>query len=138
MEVTPFKATILVFLVSLLFYLANGFSFTLLHTNDNHARFEETNTYGFLCQLKDAQAGKCFGGMARKATMIRRIRSQEKNVLLVTGEDVFTGTPWYEVYRGNATRLFMNELRYDAMVSNLISNFQQEGKRSSMTRKITS
>lgn len=112
-----FKSITLVFLTLSLSSLAQGFSLTLLHTNDNHARFEETDTYGFLCYPKDAQAGKCFGGMARKATMIKKIRSQSKNVLLVSGGDVFTGTVWYQVYRGNATRTFMNELGYDIMVS---------------------
>ena len=112
-----FKSITLVFLTLSLFSLAQGFSLTLLHTNDNHARFEETDAYGFPCYPKDAQAGKCFGGMARKATMIKKIRSQSKNVLLVSGGDVFTGTVWYQVYRGNATRTFMNELGYDIMVS---------------------
>lgn len=138
MEVAPLKATVVSFLFSFLSSSVQGFSLTILHTNDNHARFEETDAYGFLCYPKDAQAGKCFGGMARRATMIKRVRSQEQNVLLLSGGDVFSGTLWYQVYRGNATRLFMNELRYDAMVSNLISNFQQEGKRSAMTRTITS
>lgn len=112
-----FKSITLVLLTLSLSSLAQGFSLTLLHTNDNHARFEETDTYGFLCYPKDAQASKCFGGMARKATMIKKIRSQTKNVLLVSGGDVFTGTVWYQVYRGNATRTFMNELGYDIMVS---------------------
>lgn len=117
MEVAPVKVMIRAFLFLFLFSLVQGFSLTLLHTNDNHVRFEETDTYGYLCLPKDAQAGKCFGGMARKATMIKRIRSQEQNVLLVSAGDVFTGTVWYQVYRGNATRTFMNELGYDAMVS---------------------
>ena len=99
--------------------MVQGFSLTLLHTNDNHGRFEEVDSYGFLCYPRDAQAGKCFGGMARRATMIKRIRSEEQNVLLVSGGDVFTGTLWYQVYRGNATRRFMNELRYDAMVCDI-------------------
>ena len=59
----------------------------------------------------------CYGGMARKATMIKKIRSETKNVLLISGGDVLTGTIWYRVYRGNATRFFMNELGYDIMVS---------------------
>ncbi|XP_067049107.1 5'-nucleotidase-like isoform X2 [Acropora muricata] len=53
--------------------------------------------------------------MARRATEIKRIRSADKNVLLLSGGDVFTGTLWYKVYRGNASRKFMNELGYDAM-----------------------
>lgn len=108
--------TLVLFSVSVL-SLAQGFSLTILHTNDNHARFEETNVRGFLCNPSDAQAGECYGGMARKATMIKKIRSETKNVLLISGGDVLTGTIWYRVYRGNATRFFMNELGYDIMVS---------------------
>lgn len=109
--------TLALFSVSVL-SLAQGFSLTILHTNDNHARFEQTNVRGFLCNPSDAQAGECYGGMARKATMIKKIRSETKNVLLISGGDVLTGTIWYRVYRGNATRFFMNELGYDIMVSN--------------------
>lgn len=121
MKVTPVKALIFGMLFSFAFSVAQGFSLTLLHTNDNHARFEETDSYGFLCYPREAQAGKCFGGMARRATMINQIRSQAKNVLLVSAGDVFTGTLWYQVYRGNATRKFMNELRYDAMVCEYVT-----------------
>lgn len=110
------KQSLVLFSVSVL-SLAQGFSLTILHTNDNHARFEETNVRGFLCNPSDAQAGECYGGMARKATMIKKIRSETKNVLLISGGDVLTGTIWYRVYRGNATRFFMNELGYDIMVS---------------------
>lgn len=51
--------------------------------------------------------------------MLKEIRSQEKNTLLVAGGDVFTGTLWYRVYRGNATSKFMNELGYDALVCDI-------------------
>ena len=117
MEVALVKVTIFAFLLSFLFSLAQGYSLTLIHTNDNHARFDETDTYGYFCLPKDGQAGKCFGGMARKATMIKQIRSKEQNVLLLSAGDVFTGTIWYRVFRGNATWKFMNKLGYDAMVS---------------------
>ena len=116
--------TLVLFSVSVL-SLAQGFSLTILHTNDNHARFEETNVRGFLCNPSDAQAGECYGGMARKATMIKKIRSETKNVLLISGGDVLTGTIWYRVYRGNATRFFMNELGYDIMVSKSSTSAKQ-------------
>ena len=103
-------------LISFFFSYVGCFSLTLLHTNDNHGRFEQTDTYGYMCLPKDAKASRCFGGVARRATMLKRIRNEESNVLLVSGGDVFTGTLWYEVYRGNATRKFMNEFAYDALV----------------------
>ena len=93
---------------------AAPFTLTILHTNDMHARFVETDENGgFLCLPGE----KCFGGIARRASAIARVRSEDANVVLLDGGDVFTGTPWYSVFRGNATSTFMNELRYDAMVS---------------------
>ena len=92
------------------------FSLTILHTNDIHGRFEETDPYGQLCSPRDSQVGKCYGGVARRAAMIKEIRSKEENVLLLDAGDVFTGTLWYDTYRGNATAKFMNDLQYDAMV----------------------
>jgi 5'-nucleotidase len=95
---------------------SHGFKLTILHTNDVHSRFEETDIYGKMCFEKDRDAGRCYGGVARRATEIKRIRGEEKNVVLLDAGDVFTGTLWYRVYRGNATWKFMNELGYDAMV----------------------
>ncbi|XP_031571054.1 snake venom 5'-nucleotidase-like [Actinia tenebrosa] len=92
-----------------------GFKLTIVHTNDFHSRFEEMDVNGRMCFQRDREAGLCYGGVARRATEIKRIRSQEKNVVLLDAGDVFTGTLWYVVYRGNATWKFMNELGYDAM-----------------------
>jgi len=119
MDVIRVQPFISALLLSFVLYEVQGFTLTLLHTNDNHGRFEETDSYGFVCYPRDAKAGKCFGGVARRATMLKKIRSQEKNTLLVSGGDVFTGTLWYRVYRGNATSKFMNELRYDALVCDI-------------------
>jgi len=108
----------------ILIKLNTGFAYrlTILHTNDLHARFEETNAYGGLCFAKDRKAGKCYGGVARRATAIKQIRGGEPNVILLDAGDVLTGTLWYNVYRGNASWTFMNELRYDVMVSNYNSS----------------
>ncbi|RMX39597.1 hypothetical protein pdam_00004020 [Pocillopora damicornis] len=115
MAVLLFKAFTAVLLISFGFSMVHGYLLTVLHTNDHHGRFEETDTSGGLCFPRLAKAGECFGGVARRATMIKKIRAEEKNVLLLSGGDVFTGTLWYLAYRGNASRKFMNELGYDAM-----------------------
>lgn len=118
----PSKYFLAAFLVFLRFQLTPGakaFTLTLLHTNDLHARFFETDENGFLCLPKRAEEGECYGGVARRATMIKRTRAEEDNVLLLDAGDVFTGTLWYSVYRGNATSTFLNELEYDAMVSRM-------------------
>lgn len=97
--------------------VAADFNLTVLHTNDVHARFEEANKYGGSCSSSDAQSGKCFGGVARRATMINKIKSERSNVLLLDAGDQFQGTLWFYVYKGLACSNFMNQLGYSAMVS---------------------
>ncbi|XP_041832486.1 5'-nucleotidase [Melanotaenia boesemani] len=83
----------------------------LLHTNDVHARVEETSVHCGKCG-----SGGCFGGVARRATMINRIRSEGTNVLLLDAGDQFQGTVWFNFYKGAEAAHFMNKLHYDAMV----------------------
>lgn len=82
----------------------------LLHTNDVHARVEETSKHSGKCGGRE-----CFAGVARRATMIRRIRSSERNVLLLDAGDQFQGTVWFNYYKGAEAAHFMNKLEYDAM-----------------------
>ncbi|XP_022625844.1 5'-nucleotidase-like [Seriola dumerili] len=83
----------------------------LLHTNDVHARVEETTKHSGKC----VKSSQCFAGVARRATMIKRIRSSESNVLLLDAGDQFQGTVWFNYYKGAEAAHFMNKLRYDAM-----------------------
>lgn len=39
----------------------------ILHNNDMHARFEQTNVNGGTCTEEDANTDKCYGGFARVA-----------------------------------------------------------------------
>lgn len=96
---------------------AVAFELTILHTNDVHARFEQYTRRDGRCNRKDetGTAG-CFGGLARRATLIKEIRNQTSNVLLLDAGDQYQGTPWFYYYKGSAACHFMNALRYDAMV----------------------
>ncbi|XP_041661642.1 5'-nucleotidase [Cheilinus undulatus] len=85
----------------------------LLHTNDVHARIEETSKHSGKC---GASSGECFAGVARRATMVKKIRSSESNVLLLDAGDQFQGTVWFNYYEGAEAAHFMNKLQYDAMV----------------------
>lgn len=38
---------------------------TVLHTNDVHSRFRQTNKYGGSCSEKEESENKCYGGFAR-------------------------------------------------------------------------
>ena len=111
------KAECCLFILVLISSIKADFNLTILHTNDVHARVEQTNKYGGSCSDKDAKANKCFGGVARRKTVLDEIRSKEQNVLLLDGGDQYQGTLWFNVYKGNEAKIFMNALGYDAMVS---------------------
>ncbi|GAB3772909.1 metallophosphatase [Spirosoma horti] len=62
-------------------------------------------------------AGK--GGVARRATLIQKIRQEQvdghpRHVLLFDAGDIFQGTPYFNVYKGEPEILAMNRLGYDA------------------------
>ncbi|XP_057714623.1 5'-nucleotidase [Corythoichthys intestinalis] len=108
-----------------------SFELTLLHTNDNHARIEETSADSGKCPA----GGRCFAGVARRFTKVSQIRREEKNVLLLDAGDQFQGTVWFNYYKGAEAAYFMNKLGYNAMafgnhefdngVEGLISPFLQ-------------
>ncbi|XP_037098402.1 5'-nucleotidase [Syngnathus acus] len=87
------------------------FELTLLHTNDNHARIEETSVDSGKCQA----GGRCFAGVARRFSKVFQIRKEEKNVLLLDAGDQFQGTIWFNFYKGAEAAYFMNKLGYDVM-----------------------
>jgi 5'-nucleotidase len=78
----------------------------ILHTNDVHSHIDPfpDNDPKF--------PGR--GGCARRAALIRRIRSEEKNVLLLDAGDIFQGTPYFNYYGGELEFRLMSEMGYDA------------------------
>ena len=96
----------------------------MLHTNDVHAHIEQFNKYGGICEKEQAVKNECFGGVARRQTVIDQLRKENpNNTILLDGGDQFSGTLWFTVYKGEAALTFMNYSKYDAMVYN-ISNFK--------------
>lgn len=79
---------------------------TILHTNDVHSRLDPFPM--------DAGRNAGRGGVARRATLIRQIRQEQKNVLLFDAGDLFQGTPYFNLYQGEPEILAMNQLGYDA------------------------
>lgn len=80
---------------------------TILYTNDTHSRLDP-----FPMNAKEF-AG--MGGIARRASLIKKIKADQENVLLLDAGDVFQGTSWFEVYGGSVDFKLMTEMEYDAM-----------------------
>ncbi|XP_014477407.1 PREDICTED: protein 5NUC-like [Dinoponera quadriceps] len=92
----------------------DDFTIRIVHTNDMHARFEETSKLSTACTPKDSKEGKCYGGFARIATLVRQARSQRPTIFLNAG-DTYQGTAWYNVYKWVAPAVFLNLLKPDAI-----------------------
>jgi len=80
---------------------------TILHTNDTHSHIDPfpDNDPRF----------PGMGGFARRASLVKKIRSEEKNVLLLDAGDVFQGSPYFNMYDGEVEFKLMSEMKYDAM-----------------------
>ncbi|MFC2059248.1 bifunctional metallophosphatase/5'-nucleotidase [Chloroflexota bacterium] len=71
-------------------------SLTILHTNDVRSHLDN---------------------IAHRATKVSQVRNEvgADNLLLVDAGDVFSGTPYFTLYQGQAGLWFMNYMDYDAM-----------------------
>ncbi|HAJ37813.1 MAG TPA: multifunctional 2',3'-cyclic-nucleotide 2'-phosphodiesterase/5'-nucleotidase/3'-nucleotidase [Chloroflexi bacterium] len=92
-----------------------GFTLTILHTNDTHARIEQFAGSGSTCSEEQAASGACVGGVARRATKIAELMGTAMNPLLVDAGDQFQGSLYYTQYRGEEAAEFMPMLGYQAM-----------------------
>jgi 5'-nucleotidase len=78
----------------------------ILHSNDVHSRIDP-----FPDNDKKFPG---MGGMANKAAIIKKIRAEEDNVLLLDAGDIFQGTPYFNFYGGELEIKLMSEMGYDA------------------------
>jgi 5'-nucleotidase len=53
------------------------------------------------------------GGMARRAALIKKIRSESENVLLLDSGDIFQGTPYFNFFGGELEFKLMSQMGYD-------------------------
>ncbi|XP_008187662.1 protein 5NUC isoform X1 [Acyrthosiphon pisum] len=91
----------------------------LLHANDMHSRFDETDLYCNECREDDASLGHCYGGFARVAQFVRderRLASESglPSLFLVAG-DTFQGTPYFSFFEWRPVVDFINQLQPDVM-----------------------
>ena len=79
---------------------------TILHTNDTHSQIDPLPDNDKLFPGK--------GGVARRATLVKRVRKANPNTLLIDAGDVFQGTPYFNFYKGEVEYKAMSEIGYDA------------------------
>lgn len=79
---------------------------TILHTNDWHSRIEAFPM--------DGSKNQGLGGAAARAEIIKRIRTEEKHVLLLDAGDLVQGTPYFNFFGGELEIKLMNQMQYDA------------------------
>lgn len=79
---------------------------TVLHTNDVHSRIEPFPMDGGKYQG--------LGGVARRATLVERIRKEQRNVLLLDAGDMVQGTPYFNLFGGKVEMELMSKMGYDA------------------------
>src|SRR2546426_6604208 len=78
---------------------------TILHTNDTHSQIDP------ILENDKMYAGK--GGVARRATLVKRVRKENPNTLLIDAGDVFQGTPYFNFYKGEVEYKAMSLIGYD-------------------------
>lgn len=81
----------------------------ILQTSDTHSRMEPISP-----DAADAYAG--MGGVVRRASFIKEVRSKHpEELLLLDCGDISQGTPYYNFFRGEVEVKMMNLMKYDAM-----------------------
>ena len=63
---------------------------------------------------------KCYGGIARLAEAVRKIKNDEENVVFLSGGDLFQGNVWYTTFKWRIIAEFANLLGFTASVSIII------------------
>lgn len=79
---------------------------TILHTNDVHSRLDPFPM--------DGSRNQGLGGVAARAALIEDIRAEGDEVLLLDAGDIFQGTPYFNVYKGEPEIKAMSMMDYDA------------------------
>lgn len=78
---------------------------TILHTNDTHSQIDPLPS--------DDKLYPGLGGVARRATLVKRVRKANPNTLVIDAGDVFQGTPYFNFYHGEVEYKAMSLIGYD-------------------------
>ncbi len=82
----------------------NRFRVTILQTNDTHSRIDPFPMDGGKYQG--------LGGIARRATLVERVRDQNPYTLLLDAGDAFQGTPYFNLFKGRVEYETMSRCGY--------------------------
>ena len=83
-----------------------AYTLTILHTNDVHSRIDP--------YPMDGSRNQGLGGVAARADLIGKIRKEQEHVLLFDAGDIFQGTPYFNLYKGEPEIKAMTSMKYDA------------------------
>lgn len=103
--IIPYFAVCVVFFLLVFFSLARDVSITILHTADIHGN------------ITDVKSKEEAGGILRCSTLIRGIRKQEPNVLLIDCGDLIQGTAVSFLTKGEIMIRAVKALKYDALIT---------------------
>lgn len=78
---------------------------TILHTNDVHSHIDAFGP-------EDGRNANQ-GGVARRASLVESIRTENPHTLLLDAGDIFQGTPYFNFYGGELEFKLMSMLKYD-------------------------
>jgi len=62
----------------------------------------------------DGGRNQGLGGIAGRSSLIQKIRAEEEQVLLLDAGDIFQGTPYFNIYKGEPEIKSMSAMQYDA------------------------
>ena len=105
------KRTILSLIFSFSYFLVLSLSaqtLTLVHTSDTHSCIEPVSPH----DIKPKQADK--GGFIRRVTLIKELRQEHPNMLLLDCGDFSQGSVYYSLFKGEVEVELMNLMGYDA------------------------
>jgi len=84
-----------------------GTPLVLLHTNDTHSQLEPYRS--------DDKYNANMAGIVRRGALIREVRAKDPNVLVLDAGDFLQGTPYFNLFKGDAEVKLMNQVGLDVL-----------------------
>uniref|UniRef100_A0A915K679 5'-nucleotidase n=1 Tax=Romanomermis culicivorax TaxID=13658 RepID=A0A915K679_ROMCU len=131
-ELRPITALLASIILNSINLIVADLNLTILHTNDVHCRFLSFNSQTRNCEANDIKENHCWGGAARRMTLVERFRRQFKNTLFLDAGDQYQAscvsyvscvkagfkahrTIWFTMLDWEPIAKYMNLIKYDAM-----------------------